>query len=234
MPFENLDRSREGGLRELLEADKSRVPCREVRDCIPIVLKAEKKRVLEELQDSNYSIVFDATPRSDETFGIIIRFLNSRSYQLCIRTLAVKLYRYSFDTGALVRTLLMTLTQDYRLDLSKCRFMIAGGCAVNAAAVEKLTAIMPTGIFVVCVPHASNLVGSVFEDSCKLASSFLKSWSQMLTKSYISVILFKQYAGTSTVKTENHVRWYSWWEVANQIATNFQACEEVLNDDRDF
>ena len=129
MPFENLDRSREGGLRELLDSNKSRVPCREVRDCIPIVLKAEKKRVLEELQDSNYSIVFDATPRSDETFGIIIRFLNSRSYQLCVRTLAVKLYRYSFDRS--IRTLLMTLTQDYRLDLSKCRFMIAGGCAVQ-------------------------------------------------------------------------------------------------------
>jgi hypothetical protein len=128
----------------------------------------------------------------------------------------------------------MTLTQDYRLDLSKCRFMIADGCAVNAAAVEKLTAIMPTGIFVVCVSHASNLVGSVFEDSCKLASSFLKSWSQMLTKSHISVILFQKCAGTSTVKTENHVRWYSWWEVANQIANNFQACEDVLNDEGDF
>ena len=70
---------------------------RELSDFIPVVLKLEIIRVLNELNGAPFSIIFDGTPNVAEVFGIVIRFLCRQTSKIKHRALALKFYDQSFD-----------------------------------------------------------------------------------------------------------------------------------------
>jgi len=180
-----------------------------------------------------FTIIFDATPRRDETLGVNIRFVDSRTKKICVRALALKLYKSSFDNRTLSAALINLVLCDYKLQLTNWKFLIGDGCAVNVAAVASMSQLLTASDCIVCVSHAMNIVGQVFEEVCTVAARFEQSWSNMINKSYAASSCFKRHAGVTPL-TENRVRWFSWWEVIRQITTNFDSCRKVIEDEGDF
>lgn len=226
--FHTLKNPQDAGIRRILESKRHTLPQREISDCIPLVLKVEVSRVLNELDGAPFSIIFDGTPNVEEVFGIVIRFVCKKTFKIKHRALALRFYGQSFDKVGLASAIIKIIIEDNHLSLASIRGLTSDGCPVNAAAIAVMRPLIETAMTPICISHASNVVGKIFKDSCPVAIEFESAWSQMMHTSGYAKSLFKRLSG-NTVLNENEVRWYSWCEIIIQIGDNMGACQDVIH-----
>ena len=126
---------------------------------------------------------------------------------------------------------------------SKIRFFICDGASVNKKAVDAIRgeghglALYQHSCGIICISHASNIIGAKLLDQAPRAMELLRAWMAVISHSFVAKSLFKSSAFNvkkQTAKTTSETRWYSKYEVIRQMAKLSGAVWEVAMSPQDF
>ena len=230
--FECLESQRPLGLRAVLEKDRSKLPCRDVRDCIPKIAEIEMERIKREVRAApGVSVCFDGTPHVAEVFGVVLRYVHKD--KVTHRLVALRFYDKTFSHAQLGQALIDILVRDLQLPREKIRFTSSDGCAVNRAAMVLLEVIFNESANVTCVSHRANIIGKRLKTIMPLAAKFEESWSYLTNNCPTARRMFLHQAGEPAMRS-SEIRWYCWYEIIAQVEKKWDAVVSIITDNREF
>ena len=213
VPLQKLD-----DFRELLEEGGYRltsVP--NMRQLIPFVRKEEEEIIKGELAGHNISVIFDGTTRLGEALAIVVKFVTA-DWEVKQRLVRLQLLAKSLKGEELAREIIMVLAQHYNVQNNSLCASMRDGSSVNGAAMRTVKIVFPKVVDVRCFSHAIDGVGSHF--NIPTVKRFLQLWNSLFTHSPATRLAWKERTGISK-KSYSPTRWWSWWEVAQQIMLQF-------------
>ena len=213
VPLQKLD-----DFRELLEEGGYRltsVP--NMRQLIPFVRKEEEEIIKGELAGHNISVIFDGTTRLGEALAIVVRFVTA-DWEVKQRLVRLQLLAKSLKGEELAREIIMVLAQHYNVQNNSLCASMRDGASVNGAAMRTVKIVFPKVVDVRCFSHAIDGVGSHF--NIPTVKRFLQLWNSLFTHSPATRLAWKERTGISK-KSYSPTRWWSWWEVAQQVMLQF-------------
>ena len=213
VPLQKLD-----DFRELLEEGGYRltsVP--NMRQLIPFVRKEEEEIIKGELAGHNISVIFDGTTRLGEALAIVVRFVTA-DWEVKQRLVRLQLLAKSLKGEELAREIIMVLAQHYNVQNNSLCASMRDGASVNGAAMRTVKIVFPKVVDVRCFSHAIDGVGSHF--NIPTVKCFLQLWNSLFTHSPATRLAWKERTGISK-KSYSPTRWWSWWEVAQQVMLQF-------------
>ena len=226
------------GLRRLLEAGRSTLPEREVRDCIPTILQLQVDELKKELHDvRGVGFIYDATPHVAEVFGVVVRFVKNcpLGYRVTHRLVSLRMYERGFNAAQLAVAITEILMGDLGLKREKIRASTQDGCPVNGAAMNNLRhpVMWPHLISPVCISHAANVTGKTMLTALPLARQFEAWWSNLVETCPRARALFRAHANAA-VERSSQTRWFTWWEISNQAYEKSASVHHVIFHEDDF
>lgn len=213
VPLQKLD-----DFRELLEEGGYRltsVP--NMRQLIPFVRKEEEDIIKGELAGHNISVIFDGTTRLGEALAIVVRFVTA-DWEVKQRLVRLQLIAKSLKGEELAREIIMVLAQHYNVQNNSLCASMRDGASVNGAAMRTVKIVFPKVVDVRCFSHAIDGVGSHF--NIPTVKRFLQLWNSLFTHSPATRLAWRERTGISK-KSYSPTRWWSWWEVAQQVMLQF-------------
>lgn len=205
------------GLRQLLEKNNfSLCSTSHMAEYIPMILAEEKSRIKKLIRGVPLSIIFDGTTRLGEAIAIVVRVIDGWT----IRQVLVRLHTVAKPVNGqdLTRILNHCLSNEYQVDGEFVVAAMRDGAAVNNAAIRNLKAIFANLFDVTCFSHAANNAGRRFE--FPILKDFGQLWVQLFSSSCKAKLAWKQRT-SSAIKMCSNTRWWSLWEVLNQVLEYF-------------
>ena len=219
VPLQKMD-----DFRELLEEGGYRltsVP--NMRQLIPFVRKEEEEMIKGEI-GHNVSVISDGTTRLGEALAIVVRFITA-DWEIKQRLVRLQLIAKSLKGDELACKIITVLAQQYNVQNSSLCAAMRDGASVNGAAMRTVKVVFPKVVDVRCFSHAIDGIGSHF--NIPTLRRFLQLWNAMFGHSPATRIAWKEHTGISN-KSYSPTRWWSWWQVANQIMLQFAEIHPFL------
>ena len=191
---------------------------------IPQIEEREIKRVVKELLQQHFSLIFDGTTRLGEAINMVTRSITN-DFQIRMRLVAFKTTKVHTDGEALCRLILKTLQQVLGLDLDYCVAYARDSCSTNGTAVQGLLPHSVNAVSMLCFPHTLHNTGKHLKLS--VLDTFMTPWLQLVAQPGAAKLRWKAIIGRA-VASFSKVRWWSRWEIMNEIATNFGAVPAFL------
>ena len=213
VPLQKMD-----DFRELLEEGGyhlTSVP--NMRQLIPFVRKEEEEMIKGEISGHNVSVIFDGTTRLGEALAIVVRFITA-DCEIKQRLVRSQLIAKSLKGDELAHEIITVLPQQYNVQNSSLCAAMRDGASVNRTAIRTLKVVFQKVVDVRCFSHAIDGIGSHF--NIPTLRRFLQLWNALFGQSPATRIAWKEHTGISK-KSYSPTRWWSWWEVANQIMLQF-------------
>ena len=205
------------GLRPLLEKNNySLCSSSHMKEYIPMILEEEKLRLKKLISKKPIAIIFDGTTRLGEAIAVVVRLLDDWT----IRQVLVRLHTVAKPvTGQdLTRFLNHCLANEYQVDAEHVVAAMRDGASVNSAAIRNLKVLYPNMFDVSCFSHAANNAGRHFD--FPVLERFGQYWVQLFSHSCKAKLSWKQRTSAS-IKTPSNTRWWSLWEVFDQVLQFF-------------
>ena len=199
--------------RESLEEEAfSLTSSRHISDFIDVIAKDKRKKVKEEIEGRDVSIIFDGTTHVAEALNIILRFVTEwKVHQRLIRLLLVT---KPMNGEELAHQLLSTLSVDFSIPPSSLLAAARDLASVNSVAIRHLKILYPNLVDICCFSHTLDHVGK------KMATpnleKFMKSWVSLFAHSARSRNAFKATTGQFP-KSYSETRWWSKYEMMVQV-----------------
>ena len=114
------------------------------------------------------------------------------------------------------RELISVLSTSYSIDSSKVIACMRDGAAANGVVVRTRNILYPKLMDIKCFSRTLDRVGEHFE--IPILSEFVSLWISMFSHSPMARL--KQETGTS-IRTYSATRWWSKWEVMQQLMVQF-------------
>ena len=184
---------------------------------IPQIEEREIKRVVKELLDQHFSLIFDGTTRLGEAINMVTRSITA-DFQIRMRLVAFKTTKVHTTGEALCRLILKTLQQVLGLDLDYCVAYARDSCSTNGVAVLGLLPHSTNAVSMLCFPHTLHNTGKHL--ALPVLNEFMTPWLQLVAQPGAAKLRWKQIIGEA-VASFSKVRWWSRWEIMQEIATNF-------------
>jgi hypothetical protein len=146
---------------------------------------------------------------------------------------ALKLLSKSPSGDELARFIQQTLQTENKILGNNIHAVMRDGAAVNGAALKRLELSFSFCVFLICLSHSMNNIGSEIKKSCMAARSFIGCWAICTAHSNCARMKFKELTGV-TVKRISKVRWFTFWEVGTQFYDYYASVVAVVNDGDDF
>ena len=193
---------------------------------VPFVLETEKSDIMDELKDKPYVTgIFDGSTYQGETLAVILRYVTA-DYEIRQRLVSVRILAKSLTGQQLAREILTVLSTQLQYPSGKFIAVTRDGASVNGAAVKFLKEIMyPDLCDIICMSHSLDNVGKRFQTP--LLDSFLRSWVSLFAHSPAARIAWRGLTG-ETIKSYSRTRWWSWWEMLQQLYTLFDHVSPFL------
>ena len=219
-------------LRPLLEKHGHRLTSSgHLGELIPAVLEKEKDKLQEELKDVKEAcVIFDGTARLGEALVIIIRFVQE-NFIPTQRLIRLEILAKSLKGEELAQRLMSCLAVDYKLGPSTVIGAVRDGASVNGAALRQLMFFYQKLFDVVCFSHTIDNVGSHFQ--FQILDLFSRYWIGMFSHSFNACLIWRERTGKSIRKFSN-TRWWSKWEVINQVVDYFGYVEPFLRENEEI
>ncbi len=220
-----------GQFRNLLEKHGTRLACRSTLSrMIPIVLARERDRVKTSITDRSVSVIYDGCTRLGEALVIVLRFLDDQwtIHQVLVR---LKVLSKSLNGEGLAGELIHALSTSLQIKQAHVVAAMRDGASVNGAAMRVLKAVYPRVLDVTCFSHTIDLVGTHFE--LPTLDRFAHWWIQLFSRSCAAKLRWKERTGAA-MKTFSATRWWSRWEVMDQILTHFGDVGPFLDENKDI
>jgi hypothetical protein len=193
---------------------------------IPRIEDREIKRVVKELFEQYFSVIFDGTTRLGEAINIVTRSITD-DFTIRMRLVAFKTTKVHCDGNALFRLILTTLQTKLGLDLDYCVAYARDSCATNHVAVNLLMPASTNALNMLCFPHTLHNTGKHLE--LPVLNEFMTSWLNLVPQPGAAKLRWEAILGKGCSKYSK-VRWWSRWEIMQEIATNFGALPNFLAD----
>lgn len=221
IPLTKLD-----DFRELLEEGAYRLSSRHsLSDLIPFILRREKVQIMEELNGRFVSLIFDGTCRLGEALCLVVRYLSD---DWCIeqRLVALKMLQKSLKGEEIAREIISTLSIDYHLGTTSVLGSMRDRAATNNVALRTLKVLYPNIVDIGCFSHTQDHVGGKFDTP--VLSEFISGWINLFAHSPKNKALWRELTGRS-MQSFSPTRWWSRWEVMEQLMVQFGDLITFLN-----
>ena len=223
IPLTNMD-----SFRDLLEESAfSLSSSQHMRDLIPFILSNEQKRIREELQAKKISVIFDGTTHVAEALAIIVRYV-STDWKICQRLVRVLLVTKSMCGEEVAHELIGTLSIKLGIPSDSILAAMRDRCSVNSVAMRTFQVVYPNVLDIGCFSHTLDNVGKKFKTPN--LDEFTKLWISLFSHSPKARIAWKTCTGVS-VRTYSETRWWSRWEVIDQLHNLFGDVEGFLDNE---
>ena len=203
--------------RDILEAGGFRLTdTRHMLDLIPFVLQEEINRIKNEINGRYLSLIFDGTTRLGEVLVIVFRFIVD--WKLKQRLVRLEFLQKSMTGEEIAREIISVLSVKMGVPSHLLLATMRDRASVNNVAMNAINIIYPNMLDIGCFSHALDHVGEKFQTPT--LDSFCNSWIMLFSHSPKSKALFKEQSGRSII-TYSKTRWWSRWEVMNQLFWQF-------------
>jgi hypothetical protein len=206
---------------------------------IPNVLKVEMETVQKELGGLQgfptyttipIGIVFDGTTKVAETYALLGRFMTEDGY-IQQRLLSLPLLKASLIHEEVAGLIMREICDVYAIKSYCVLSFMHDRASVNIASVEILAPLFNRSCFIGCFSHTINNAGRHFfsNPECEFASDFRKKWSNLIAHSSKVRSFFFEHMGEQPLRL-SPIRWYSEWEVVNQLWKLFSRLSRFLEE----
>ena len=221
-----------GPLRELLEESGGYRLCdrRFLYDLIPFVVKQEEAQVKEEIKNKHVGVIFDGTTHTCEVLAVVLRFI-SDSFTIEQRLVKIELLAKSLNGEEVARELINVLSTTLGITSHYVVVTMRDCAAVNNVAICTLKILYPNLLDIGCFSHTLDLVGDHFK--LPQLTEFLNSWLSLFSHSTKVKFLWKEQTGRA-MPTYSHTRWWSKWEVMQQLLVQFGEIKLFLVNNSDI
>ena len=224
VPLSKLD-----NFKDLLEEGGYRLTDRHnLSDLIPFIQKKERECVLAEISGHDISVIFDGTCRLGEALCLVIRFI-SDSWNIEQRLVALKMLQKTLTGEEIAREVISTLSVDYHVPSTSVLASMRDRASSNNVALRTLKVLYPDLIDVSCFSHTIDHVGEKF-DTLVLAE-FISGWISLFAHSPKNKALWREQTGGRSIKSFSATRWWSRWEVMEQLLVLFGDVDVFLHQD---
>jgi hypothetical protein len=216
-----------GALRTIIEEGGWRLADRkELASLIPAMLEMEIDDLKSQLKGKDVSITFDGTTHTAEAFGVVVRFI-SGNFILRQKLVSLSLLANPL-TGDQTAAQIVSVTLT-RLGLSSNRVIgfMRDAVSLNDKARETLLAVFPLSVDLKCCCHLLSRVGERF--MCPLLDRWVALWNGVFAFSMKSKNKWMALTGRKPLTT-SATRWWSEWEVVNQIGEHWHLVGDFLRD----
>lgn len=208
----------EGDFRQLLEEGGHRLTTpSHLRECIPVIHTMFKKNICQELEGKPVSCIFDGSTRLGEAFAVVVRFV-SDDLRIAQRLVSLKCLSKSMNAADVSGALVDILMEDLHISRRHLLAAMRDGASVNTLAIKNMEPLFPNLVDVTCFSHTLDRVGENFRITH--ASEFVSAWVSLFSHSFKARLAFKEQTGIN-VKRLSKTRWWSRWEVIQQITQMF-------------
>ena len=208
IPMTKIDK-----LRPLLEEGSYRLThSSHLSEYIPVIYADEKKKIKEEIEGRDVSVIFDGSTRLGEALAIVLRFFSEGHIKQHL--VKVAMLSKSLCGEELARELLTALSTELGIGGSPLLAAMHDRASVNGVAMRTLSIMYPEVMDIGCYSHTLDLVGTKF--NLPTLDKFMKYWEAIFTHSCKSKLIWREQMGM-TIKTYSPTRWWSRWECARQV-----------------
>ena len=213
--------------REILEENGYRLTDRRyLSDLIPFILGQEKDELKRILKGRPISVIFDGTTRVGEVFVIVVRYVDtSESWSIRQKLIRLHVLATSMTGEEIAREVVSALSVEYSIQAQQVLAMMYDCASTNLVALQTLHVLYPTMLGIGCFSHTLNRVGERF--NVPVLNEFVTYWISLFSHSTKAKFLWKKKTGFS-IDSYCPTRWWSRWEVMNQLLTTFGDVESFL------
>ena len=214
-------------LRHLLEATNTPLTdSSHLATYTPFILEEEDKRLQTELASTSaLSIVFDGSTHIGEAIAIVARFVDSE-WSLQQRLIRLHVVTRSLNGEQLAGELIQCISVAFQIPAKKLVAAMRDGAVVNGAALRSISNfIFPKLFDVICASHSLDNVGRHFDTP--LLDDFSQWWIGLFSRSPAARVAWKSKTGVA-IKLCSNTRWWSRWEVLDQLLSGFADVEAFL------
>lgn len=200
---------------------------RSLFDLIPFIQKKERGDIAAEIAGHNISIIFDGTCHLGEALCIVVRYITDQ-FSIKQRLIALKMLQKSLTGEEIARELISTLSVDYQVTPTGLLGCMRDRAATNNVALRTLKVVYPNLVDVGCFSHTIDHVGERFDTP--VLDEFMSAWVSLFAHSYKTKALWRERTGRA-MKSYSPTRWWSRWEVVEQVLEQFGDIEPFLDHD---
>lgn len=228
-------------LRHLLESNNHRLTTRSnLSQIVPVVLQEEIRLVKDELrqpgtpaegpyQARELSLIFDGSTRLGEAIVIIARYVDD-NWKVQQRLVRLEVVATSVTGEHLAQVLHASLT-DFTIHGPRLLGCTRDGASVNTAALERLRIFFPQMFDIICVSHTLDNVGAHFHTPT--LDEFTQWWISLFSHSSKAKLRWRELTGQA-IRSFSETRWWSRWEVQNQLCVKFGELQPFLDANQDL
>lgn len=176
--------------------------------------------------NSAFSVIFDGSNRLGEALAIIVRFID-KDWNIQQRLLKLEILAKSMNAEELAQRLVQCLAVEYGMPPNHLLAAMRDGASVNEAGLSQVMFFFPKVLNVICFSHTIDNVGKHFEFS--VLDTFSRCWNTLFSFSPAAWMLWKTRTGTA-MQLLSKTRWWSKWEVLNQVMEFFGDVEPFLRE----
>ena len=194
---------------------------------IPMIRQKEIDFVKSEIAaKSAFPVIFDGSTRLGEALAIIVRFID-KDWNIQQRLLKLEILAKSMNAEELGQRLIQCLAVEYGMQPNHLLAAMRDGASVNEAGLRQVMFFFPNILNVICFSHTIDDVGKHFEFS--VLDTFSRCWNTMFSLSPAVRLLWTTRTGTA-MRLHSKTRWWSKWEVLNQVMEFFEDVEPFLRE----
>jgi hypothetical protein len=198
-------------------------------DLIPFIVDAEQKRIKQEIEGKDISVIFDGTTRLGEALAIIVRFMDD--WEIVQRLVRVQLLVKSMSGVEIARELVNALSVEYGVAVNRLLAAMHDRASANAVAMTTIKVLYPNLLDVGCYSHTLDHVGERFKTPH--LDDFIRLWISLFAHSPRTRFKWKEITGRSMASFSD-TRWWSRWEVCHQVLWQFGDVLPFLQSNTDF
>ena len=176
------------------------------------------------------SVIFDGTSHLGEALAIIVRFVTG-DWRIEQRLIRMQLLAKSLTGEEIARELISVLQALYEISVGGLLAAMHDRASNNTVAMSTVKVLYPDILDVGCFSHTLDHVGETF--STPTLNEFVTNWLTLFAHSPKARLAWKSRTGKS-VKSYSKTRWWSRWEVIEQMFVMFGDILLFLEDNSDL
>ena len=172
------------------------------------------------------SVIFDGTNRLGEAMVIVLRFVDD-DWQIQHCLIRLQLLAKSLTGEEIARELISVLQVGYGIGVGTLVGSMRDRASINNVAMATVKVLYPDVFNVGCFSHTIDHVGEHFR--IPMLDEFVSAWILLFSHSPKAQLAWRTRTGHS-IKTFSKTRWWSRWEVVNQLLELFGDIQPFLEE----
>ena len=198
-------------------------------DLIPFILQEQHAWIMDKIQGKNISIIFDGTTRLVEVLVVVVWFREEWKVKQCL--VSVQFLQKSVNGEQLARLIISVLSVSLGVESGRLLAVMRDGASVNVAALRTVAIVYPSLVDVCCISHTLDLVGNKFR--VPTVSLFFTLWVSLFAHTAKVRGKWKERTGRG-MAIYSQTRWWSRWEIMQQVLEQFGDVEPFLQENLDL